>query len=269
MFTFIGLLVGLFNGGFFGGVLGFIIGSFIDGVVFRKKVYREKHHYNKDDFAEIILVLSAAVMKADGDLKTSELNYVKSYLTQKFSLNKAQDLLLNFKEILSKKNDLEAVCADLQANASIHEKSYVLQFLFGLASADGSFTQSELLLIQQISDLMGVSRSNFESIKSMYIFFGQGSGYQSYGGQGGYYSTGGSGNYQYAPTYNPDNDYKILEISSSATDDEVKKAYRTLAKQHHPDKVNHLGEEIRKDAEVKFAKLNEAYDRIKKSRGMK
>ena len=266
MFTFIGLLVGLFNGGFFGGVLGFIIGSFIDRMVFKKKVYREKHHYNQDDFAEIILILSAAVMKADGDLKTSELNYIKSYLTQKFSIDKAQSLLLKFKDTLSKNYDIQEVCADLQANASIHEKLYILQFLFGLAAADGSFTQSEVLLIQQISDFMGVSRSNFESIKSMYIFFGQG-GYQSYGG--GYQSYGGSGGYQYAPTYNLDNDYKILEINSSATDDEVKKAYRTLAKQHHPDKVNHLGEEIRKDAEVKFTKLNEAYERIKKSRGMK
>jgi DnaJ like chaperone protein len=60
-----------------------------------------------------------------------------------------------------------------------------------------------------------------------------------------------------------------LEIDSSATDDEVKKAYRKQAMKHHPDKVSHLGEEIRKAAEEKFQKLNEAYERIKSARGIK
>jgi DnaJ like chaperone protein len=83
---------------------------------------------------------------------------------------------------------------------------------------------------------------------------------------GGSYSSSSTG---YRSTYNNiENDYKILEINANASDEEVKKAYRKEAMKHHPDKVNHLGDDIRKAAEERFAKLNESYERIKKVRGM-
>lgn len=271
MFTFIGIVVGLIWGGFFGGLAGFFIGSFIDGIAFKKKVYRRQHHYSQEEFISIILILTAATMKSDGNVKSSELDYVKNYLRKNFSLETAQRLLLELRDILEKNYSVDAVCQELHDNATIHEKLYILQFLFGLAAADGSFTQQELLLIQKISDLIGISRMDYESIKSMYIYYNQGGGqYQSTFGGYGNYSSGGysSGGYSAPSRETLENDYRILEISSSATDDEVKKAYRTMAKKYHPDKVNHLGEEIRKDAEEKFAKMNQAYERIKKSRGM-
>ncbi len=62
--------------------------------------------------------------------------------------------------------------------------------------------------------------------------------------------------------------YKILEISPDATNDELKKAYRELDKKYHPDKVSHLGEEIKKAAEVKIVELNAAYEAVKDERGM-
>jgi DnaJ like chaperone protein len=63
--------------------------------------------------------------------------------------------------------------------------------------------------------------------------------------------------------------YQILEITRSATDDEVKKAYRKMAVKYHPDKVSHLGPEHQDAAKEKFQKLTEAYERIKKERGFK
>lgn len=271
MFTLLGIVIGLVNGGFWGAVLGFIIGSFADGIFFKKKVYRKQHHYSQEEFINIILVLTATVMKADGNVRTSELDYVKNYLKKNFTPDTSQRLLLELRDILDKNYSVEAVCEELQQNATIHEKLYILQFLFGLAAADGKFTQQELLVIENISDLSGVSRMDYESIKAMYMYYGQGSYSQSsHGGYGGY-----SGSYGgYSGTYTPpsmdtlENDYKILEIMPSATDEEVKKAYREMAKKYHPDKVNHLGEEIRRNAEEKFAKMNQSYERIKKSRGM-
>jgi len=61
-------------------------------------------------------------------------------------------------------------------------------------------------------------------------------------------------------------DYKVLEISSDATDEEVKKAYRKMANKYHPDKVSHLGDELQKLAEEKFKSVNDAYQTIKKQR---
>ena len=63
-------------------------------------------------------------------------------------------------------------------------------------------------------------------------------------------------------------DYKILEISSNSSDEEVKKAYRKMAVKYHPDKVSHLGEEVKSLAEEKFKMVNQAYNNIKKSRNV-
>ena len=62
--------------------------------------------------------------------------------------------------------------------------------------------------------------------------------------------------------------YTILEISPSATDDEVKAAYRRMAMKNHPDKVATLGPEVQKAAAEKFRKIQEAYETIKKQRGI-
>jgi DnaJ like chaperone protein len=59
-----------------------------------------------------------------------------------------------------------------------------------------------------------------------------------------------------------------LEIDHGASDSEVKKAYRKMAVKYHPDKVSHLGEEFKKAANEKFLKVKEAYEKIKKERGL-
>ena len=68
---------------------------------------------------------------------------------------------------------------------------------------------------------------------------------------------------------NVDSDYKILGINSNATDDELKKAYRKMAIKFHPDKVATMGEEYVKGAKEKFQQIQEAYEAIKKERGLK
>jgi DnaJ like chaperone protein len=68
---------------------------------------------------------------------------------------------------------------------------------------------------------------------------------------------------------NIDSCYKVLEVERSATNEEIKKAYRNMAVKYHPDKLNHLGEDIRNASEEKFKKVNEAYEKIKKERGIK
>jgi DnaJ like chaperone protein len=278
MFSFIGFIAGCFLGkGFLGGLLGYFIGSFIDRYRLRRKYYRQ-HHYGKEKFTEILLSLAAYIIKVDGAVKDAELKYVATHLMQNYHPEYAKKLYQKLYTYIESEIDINNLCRDLHKNAMIQEKLYIIQFLFGIISSDGIFRQQELNVIQQISDKIGVSRGDFESIKAMFVMFNQGSTH--YGGRSyqyesgshsysGSYSSGGYGSHYGRSSYNIENDYNILEISSAATDDEVKKAYRRLAQKYHPDKVNHLGEEIRKDAEVKFVKLNQAYERIKEARNMK
>ena len=67
---------------------------------------------------------------------------------------------------------------------------------------------------------------------------------------------------------NSESAYQILEVSKSDDNDTIKKAYRRLVKEHHPDKLAHLGEEHLKGAQEKFQKIQEAYETIKKERGL-
>ena len=69
--------------------------------------------------------------------------------------------------------------------------------------------------------------------------------------------------------HNTISDYSILEINPNSTDDEVKKAYRKMAIKYHPDKVSHLGNELKNIAEEKFKSVNDAYQNIKKERSVK
>lgn len=218
------------------------------------------HRYQKSDFLETFLILAADVIKADGHFKRSELDYLRNYLTQNLGPTMARQAIIRLQEIMQENYNLTSVCNTMRTNSNIHERLLVVQLLFGLAAADGELHPSEVAEIEKISILLGISRGDYESIKSMYM-----GGYYSHGGYSSSSSSSGGSGYR---SHTLDNDYKILEISPDATDDEVKKAYRAMAKKYHPDRVAHLGEEMRKQAEEKFARMTDAYDRIKKSRGM-
>ncbi len=71
------------------------------------------------------------------------------------------------------------------------------------------------------------------------------------------------------PGHNLDASYSVLGVTDAATDHEVKKAYRTMAKKYHPDRVGHLGKEHQEGAEAKFREVQEAYEHIQKERGFK
>jgi DnaJ like chaperone protein len=143
-----------------------------------------------------------------------------------------------FKEILKQNYPLKDVCMQIKANMDHASRLQMIHVLFGLSQADGHVHPLEVKVIHTIANYLGISGSDFESIQAMF-----------------YKDTAAA--------------YKILEITLDVTDDEVKKAYRKMAAKFHPDKVHHLGDEFQKMAEEKFKSVNDAYQQIKKERGMK
>ena len=221
-------------GGPIGAILGFAMGSVLDGVRIEKTFYQGTA---RGDFAMSLLVLSAAVMKADGKVVKSELEYVKNFFLSQFGTEETNRLIMILKEVLNQEINLRDVSVQVGQFMDYPSRLQLLHYLFGIAMADRQIDKAEENVIEQISGYMGVDPSDFSSIKAMFV-------------------------------RNINNAYDILEITPDANDEEVKKAYRRLAIQYHPDKVAHLGEDIKKAATKKFQNLNAAYDEIKKQRGM-
>ena len=295
LYTIIFSIIGLAVGGLGGAFGGFLIGTIFDNIRNNRKARkaqeafnegRQQYYNNPEQFEEQILTLITFVAKADNNrLSQSEFDYCKQYFQKTFPHSDISRLMITFRDILNRSNitaDCQEACAKISQYATIHEKIAILQCLFGFATADGTAHQQELSAIRQIASWCGVDSLTYEAIKMMYVSFSSSDPYGSSGGgySGGYgggYSGGYGGGY-YDQSSNRqsvnsgpslDDCYKILEVSPDASDEEVKKAYRTAALKYHPDRVSHLGEDMRKKAEETFAKVNQAYDKIKAARGMK
>lgn len=256
MYSLIFALAGyLITRSIWGGILGFIIGGGVDN--YRRiqgaakssnggrrvspeemfQYYQQRSTSN--DVPTMLMALSAAVMKADGKVLKSELNFVKSFFNQQFGPQFSQQHLKTLKRFLdSDEIPLQRICNDIRMRMQPEVRVQLLHYMFGIAKADGDVSPSEINVISRIADMLGVSRPDFESVKNMFY-------------------------------RNVDSDYKVLGIESNASDDEVKKAYRKMAIKFHPDKVSQMGEEYQKGAKEKFQKIQESYEAIKKRRGMK
>lgn len=254
--------VGWVLGGYIGGIIGFFIGTAIDGgsnlrigtgsdggwtgggsqggysgggYTGGRRPYTQSEQRNS--FLISLLVLSTAVMKADGKTLKSELNFIKVFVRQNFGESAVQDSLTIIKKLLQSNIDVYQACSQIKQYMQMSQRLQLFHYLLGIAQADGQVSPEESSMLFTIGGYLGLSEKDIRSIMGMF-----------------------------EPEKDP---YKILEIDKSATDEEVRKAYRRLAVRFHPDKVENLGEDVKKAAEEKFKSVQSAYEQIKKERGMK
>lgn len=231
-------------GGPVGAIIGVVAASLLGGGVRRLEQTRyetvNQRTAAQNDFKVAMLVLMAAVMKADGSVVKSELNVVKSYLLKHYGEDEALDALRMLRELLKQNIDYRAVAGQVRMNVTYSARLQLLHVLFSIAMSDGQMPEREMAVVKAIADAMGVYDSDFRSIMAMF-----------------------------SVSRNEDWAYEVLEIKKEATDDEVKKAYRRMAMKYHPDKLSGMGEDIKQQSTEKFRKINEAYEHIKSVRGMK
>jgi len=222
-----------------GGILGFVVGSLFDQGMPTQggNQYQPGQPTTQGGYVMSLLVLVAAVMKADGKILKSELDYTKEFLVRSFGLAAAGEAIKILRDLLNQNIPVTEVCQQIRQNMDHPSRLQLLHFLFGIAAADGQIHESEHQLIAHIAQQMGISEKDYQSIESMFVA-------------------------------NTDAAYKILEAEPAATDDEMKKAFRKMALKYHPDKVHYLGEDVQKAANDKFQKVNEAWEIIKKQRGI-
>jgi DnaJ like chaperone protein len=231
----IGAGLGWTFGGPLGAILGFALGSFIDAA--DVQVIKGERRTTTGDFIASLLVLVASIMKADGKVLRSELDYVKKYFVQAFGNDSAREAMQMLRDILKQNIPVRDVSIQIKQRMDYSSRLQLLHFLYGIAIADGKIDPAEIQLIEQIAYYLGISSADSGSIKNMFV-------------------------------KSTDSAYIILGVNKNATNEEIKKAYRKLAVKYHPDKVSYLGEDIKNKAKEKFQQISEAYESIKKERGM-
>jgi DnaJ like chaperone protein len=247
-------------GGPIGGALGFFMGMMFDDKSLSKndqervtgeagRTGYQRYNTSPADFAASLLVLSAAIMKSDGRVLKSELNFVRDFFVKNFGEAAADEQMLVLREVLKQDLNTRQVCEQIRYHMEHPNRLLLLQYLFGIALADGEMEPAEVQTLRTIAHYMGISNKDFESLLAMFS------------GAGGRARRG---------TARPINEaYTILEIAESVDDAEVKRAYRRMATKYHPDKNRGVGETHQKMAEEKFIKVQEAYEQIKEARGIK
>lgn len=254
----IGGIVGWMTGGAFGALAGFALGHMFDkgldsvsdesnsGERSFSDVYGQPDDGGRNNFLFALLVLMAYIIRADGKVMHSEMEFVRNFLRNNFgegAVAQGEQILIKlFNEqkrqgTANFRNTVRQCCQQIAMNMQYAERLQLLSFLSAISKADGRVTNDEVIAIKECALWMQISMADTESM----------------------FNLGGD---------TLDDAYKVLGISPTATDDEVRRAYRKLALQHHPDRVATLGEDIRRAAEQKLQKINEAKERIYKERGM-
>ncbi len=235
----IGAIIGLISGGPLGAVIGFLIGMYIEYAGSESSAQTTRQTYREPpptDFTRHMLVLIAAVMNADGSAMRSELDLVKRMLVRTYGEQRAAHLLLILREMLKEKQDVTFVCRQIRNEMAYSQRLELLHVLFRISRADSEVNPSELQLLQHIATQMGITTPDFLSLRAMFVT-------------------------------SPDSDYKILDVKSDASEEEVKKAYRKMAMRFHPDRLLGLNENEKKAAQEKFLSVQKAYENIKRKRG--
>ena len=249
----IGGIMGFMAMGPLGALAGYAIGSLFDKAAYATEnmdAGNETYTGQRNSFLFSLLVMASYIIRADGKIMHSEMEFVRRFLRTNFgedAVAEGEQILLNLFEQRKRmeatnpyafQNTIRECGAQIAANMSYEERLQLLSFLAQIARSDGNVCAAEIDALKEVAQSMQLSAKEVESMLNL------------------------SGN-------SLEEAYKVLEVAPTATDDEVRAAYRRLALKHHPDRVATLGEDIRKAAEEKFQSINNAKERIYKARGMK
>lgn len=253
----IGGIVGFMAAGPLGALAGYAIGSMLENDT--DTDYRATGRYTRDNssaygqrnsFMFSLLVMASYIIRADGKIMHSEMEYVRQFLRRNFgdvAATEGNQILLNLFEQRKQmdannpqafRNTIYECGVQIKNNLGYEERLQLLSFLAQIAKSDGNVSKDEIEALKEVALALGLSVQEVDSMLNL-----------------------GGNTLEEA--------YKVLEIEPTATDDEVKIAYRKLALKHHPDKVATLGEDVRKAAEEKFQQVNAAKECIYKARGLK
>ncbi len=231
--SLIGGMIGLSLGGPFGMLLGSIIGSKVS----RSRTQGYKSFANTQQvFALSLIVLSAKLSKADGNVSKEELIAVKNKLQiPDHEIDQVGKIFNKAKEESAGYEPYARQISEIyKGNLNVLEE--VINILFYIAEADGDVSQKELIMIEDIAKIFNINKTQFKSIQE---------------------------SRKSSDKLNP---YMVLESNPNDDISTIRKKYLILSKQHHPDLLLSKGvpEEVIKESKNKMRAINSAWDKVQK-----
>ena len=258
----IGGFFGFAKGGVLGAIVGYVMGSLFDNFLEKQQQGQQEEMWGKandnreyatprgtdtrDDFLFSLMVLCAHMIHADGKVMHSEMANVRKFLRQNFgetAVTEGNRILLNLFDYKKQQGtrawqqQIRQSCAQMSLAMPEEHRIQLVAFLAEIAKADGKVLTQEIEALKQIAMLLGMGVGLVDQLLNL----------------------GGT---------TLEEAYKVLGISADATDEEVRKAYRKMVIQHHPDKVQNLGEDVKEAATRKLQEINKAKEMIFKARGL-
>ena len=237
--TWLGGGLGWALGGPVGALLGAAVGNALSDF-WSKDEKGARVPSSERDFHASLLVLASMVIKADGRVDDRELSFVREQFKQWFGVDRANEAFLFFKQVVQEQPALTTVCSEVRRHMSLQGRIQIVGFLFALAYADGELQPSERQIIARIAQYLGLNQSDFDRQELLH-----------------------------RPSVRRQDPYEVLGLALSASDSDIKSAYRKLVKKYHPDALQGMGEDVVKEAEATFRQIHDAYEELCKARGIK
>ncbi len=263
---FLGFLIG----GPFGAILGALYGAWLDNqsqgprMVYGRQS-AERQRQTQTAFFEACFLVMGKLAKADGRVNESEIKVAEALMNEmRLSPEQRKQAIHFFNQGKNGKpvSDTLKRFREYAGNSSLIQM--FLEIQLQAAYADGSISRSEQDVLYEACHWLGINNLAFDLLHKR--FQAQRNFYSHYTGQGGYQQSGG---WQQTPSRNELKEaYATLGLSAEASDRDVKRAYRKLMSEHHPDKLvaKGLPEEMMEVAKRKTQEIQAAYDLIQKHR---
>ena len=261
----LGAVLGFYGAGLFGAICGAAIGHMFDRGF--HKAMRHDYQGSRIDaqqlFFQTVFRVMGMLAKADGRISEEEIANTEQMMTR-FGLTpeSRKTAILFFKQGAAPDFDLEAqIALYLRQGNRGQNAALLLELLIGIALADGELHAEEQVILSKVAHYLGVPAGQFQQLLDM---LKAQAGFAGANGQ----SSGFDSNGGYTDSSRLSEAYKAIGVSEGCSDADLKKAYRKLMSQHHPDKLMAKGvpEDMIKMATAKSQEIQNAYDLIKRSR---
>ncbi len=237
-----GWLLGAGFGFMLGGPLGAVVGGALQHVLSRRTQRSSTGHVTAPEQEQVFITYLVAILTkismADGSISEAERKTMHNFFSRGLHYKGMElrfiDAIIG--ETQRTDPDLYQICKAFDQLANKQQRLLLLDLIYQVVMTDHVVTKSEGEAIQQVVSALGIGKDEHEHIKL-----------------------------RYAPAKKSDH-YHTLGLKPTVDNSEIKRAYRQLASQYHPDKVSHLGPELIAFSEKKFKSLNHAYTAIRKER---